>query len=275
MNYNQDRYNREAFHTHRSERYRHPEQDSGRSGYEPYRYSERESGRDRNRDRIDYSNEFYRSSQRRSPQDWNPEHVANHGLSSYACARNYGNMGSYGGAQGFGSERGGYPHHRSSDMGSQFESGMGEMRYGNRERGSTSQPRHYGYMSDYDSHGQSSDNYRYERGGRRQYGGGYSSRSFSGKGPARYNISRDEYSTHSFGGDRGSYMGSGYERASRGNAYGSTSGDYGTSGQYLGTRFGGSSYDEPYGMSGYYRGGYGDTDYNSYARDRDERNYDR
>ncbi|MBC5772991.1 hypothetical protein H8S95_02860 [Pontibacter sp. KCTC 32443] len=272
MNYNErDRYgrDRDSYQTHRSERYRHPDQDMSSSRSSDYRSS------DRDRDRTSYSNEFYRSSQRRSPQDWDPQHVANRGLTTYDTARNYGNMGSYGGAQGFGSERGGFSHHRSSDMGSEFESGMGESRYSDRGRGqSASQGRRYGYQSDYDSHGQNSDNYRYEDSSRSQHDN-YTSRRRQDPDHSRPGYERGDYNTRSFGGDRGKYMGSGYERTPRSNEYGATRGDYGSAGQYMGTRFGGSSYDEPYGMSGYYRGGYGDTDYNSYARDRDERNYDR
>ena len=189
-------------------------------------------------------------------------------MSTYDTARNYGNMGSYGGAQGFGSERGGYPHHRAAGMGSEFESGMGEMRY--TDRGSAhreEQPRRFGYLSDYDSHGQNTGSYQHDRGDR--------TRSYtSGRQQEHSNYEPENYRSYSYGGDRGSYMGSGYERTPRSNEYGATRGDYGTTGQYMG-RYSSNTYDEPYGMSGYYRGGYGDTDYNSYARDRDERNYDR
>ncbi|NDK55840.1 hypothetical protein [Pontibacter fetidus] len=266
MNYNQHRYenDRGSFHTHRSERYRNPDQ---------YSEGSFDSNRHADRDRANYGNDFYRSSQRRNPQDWNPEHIANRGLSTYATARNYGNMGSYGGAQGFGSSRGGYSSQRqSSDMGSGFSSGHGRYERTNYGRG-TNQGRSRGYENDYDSHGQNSDNYSYERGSNRDLYGDYTSRRFQGSHQDRYDFDRDEYRTRSYGGDRGNYMGSGYERTPRRNEYGSTRGDYGSSGRYLGRSTG--SYDQPYGMSGYYQGGYyDDTDYNSYSRDRDERQND-
>ena len=267
MNYNQNRYDadRDSYNTNRPERYRQPEQGTERNTFDNYRSE--------GRGNVSYGNDFYRSSQRRSPQDWNPEHIANRGMSTYDTARNYGNMGSYGGAQGFGSERGGYPHHRTTDIGSEFESGMGEQHYGNQNQGRRSdQNRRYGYQSDYDSHGQNSDNYRYERSNEGLYDD-YASRRYRDTGHRGAGYERDSYTTHSFGGDRGNYMGSGYERTARNTEYGATQGDYGKAGQYMG-RFSSSTYDEPYGMSGYYRGGYNDTDYNSYARDRDERSND-
>ncbi|NEM99162.1 hypothetical protein [Pontibacter burrus] len=267
MNNNErDRYrsDRGNYRSHRSERYRHPESDT----YHFDNYGDAAHG--------GYGNESYSGTYGNQGDEGaghRSRNVANRGMSTYDTSRNYGNMGSYGGAQGFGSSRGGYSsQRRSSDLGSEFSSGHGRYERTGYGRG-TSQGHSRGYENDYDSHGQNADYDSYERGSNRDMYGDYTSRRFQGSNQGRFDFDRDEYRTSSYGGDRENYMGSGYERTPRRNEYGSTRGDYGSSGRYLGRSTG--SYDQPYGMSGYYQGGYyNDTDYNSYARDRDERQND-
>ncbi|MER2999298.1 hypothetical protein [Pontibacter populi] len=263
MNYNTpDRYDRSrgSYQTHRSERYRHPEQQSNRYRFDDYGDAAHGG----------YGNEGYSGTfGNQGIESGGSRHVANRGSSTYATSQNYGNMGSYGGAQGFGSARSGYGSQRTFHSGSQFDSGHGRNRgeaYYQRE---PEQHRHYGYLSDYDSHGQTAGNYDHDPGNHDLYGD-YNPRRFKGADQGHYNFDRDNYQSHSYGGNRGNYMGSGYERTPRRNEYGATQGDYGSAGQYIGR-----SYNQPYGMSGYYQGGYyDDTDYNSYARDRDERSND-
>ncbi|MEJ8757015.1 hypothetical protein WG947_08415 [Pontibacter sp. H259] len=262
MNYNEsDRYNRQQrnYQPNRSEQYRQPGQRNRQYHFDDYGDAAHGG----------YGNEGYSGTWgNQGNERGGSRNVANRGLSTYDTGRNYGNMGSYGGAQGFGSTRGGFSNQRSSHAGSQFDSGHGRQAYANQDRG-YDQPRHYGYQSDYDSHGQNSENYRYNRSNRNIYSD-YPTRRYQDTGHTRQGYERDNYSTGGFGRDRGNYMSSGYERNPRRSEYGSTRGDYGSARQYIG-RSSGSFSDEPYGMSGYYRGGYNDTDYNSYARDRDER----
>ena len=264
MNYNErDRYerDRDGYQTHRSERYRHPDRDRG----ERYRFDDYGDSA-----HGGYGNESYSGTYgNQGDEGAGHRNVANRGMSTYDTSRNYGNMGSYGGAQGFGSSRGGYSsQRRSSDNVSEFDSGHGRRERTGWGRG-TDQQRSHGYESDYDSHGQNSGNYHYNQGSNHELYGDYTPRRFRGEDQGHYNFSRDDYRTHSFGSSRGNYMGSGYERTPRSNEYGSTRGDYGSSGQYMGRRFSGNS--DTYDMSGYYRA---DNDYNSYARDRDERRND-
>jgi len=268
MNYNEsDRYNRRqgSYQTHRSDRYRHPDQSSRQYRFDDYGDAAHGG----------YGNEGYSGTWgNQGNEAAGSRNVANRGMSTYDTSRNYGNMGSYGGAQGFGSTRGGFSSQRTSHPGSQFDSGHGRQQNSG-YNSNYDQPRRYGYQSDYDSHGQNSDNYRYERGSNRDLYGDYSSRQYQGSGQSGRGYERDNYRTSNFGGDRGNYMSSGYERSLRRNEYCSTYGDYGSSGHYMDQRHSGGNYNQPYGMSGYYQGGYyDDTDYNSYARDRDERNND-
>ena len=264
MNYNTpDRYDRSlgSYQTHRSERYRHPEQDSSRYRFDDYGDAAHGG----------YGNESYSGTfGNQGNEAAGSRHVANRGFGTYATSQNYGNMGSYGGAQGFGSSRAGYGSQRMFHTGSRFDSGHGRNRGEAAYDRESDQHRRYGYMSDYDSHGQSAGSY--DRRDNELYGD-YTPRRFRGADQGHYNFDRDDDNTPGYSRDRGNYMGSGYERTARRNEYGSTRGDYGSAGQYMG-RTSSSSYDEPYGMSGYYRGGYGDSDYNSYARDREERSND-
>ena len=203
----------EDFHTHRSERYRHPESDSD------YRFDDYGSSA-----RGGYGNEG----------DWdtwgNQGDDRAGGRSRYTninitdsdtfdTSRNYGNMGSYGGAQGFGDITGG-----RHDSDHPFDSGMGSSRMNRgieRDRG-------------YSSFGNESR----DRGGfhRGDYGSGEdlyghdTSRRFQGNSGQRgYNVERDDYYSSNYGDDQGNYMGSGYHRTSRGE-YG-PSGDYGSMGR--------------------------------------------
>jgi hypothetical protein len=210
----------EDFLTRRSERYRQPEGDMD------YRYDDYGSSA-----RGGYGNEG----------DWdtwgNQGDDRTGGRSRYTninitdsdtfdTSRNYGNMGSYGGAQGFGDIRGG-----RHDSGHPFDSGMDSSRM-NR-----------GWERDSSTRGYSSfGNESLDRGGhhREDYGSrGYSgnelygrdtSRRFQGNsGQSGYNVERDDYYSSNFGDDQGNYMGSGYNRTSRGE-YGPI-GDYGSTGR--------------------------------------------
>lgn len=267
MNNNErDRYrsDRNNYSSHRSERYRHPYRDA----YRYDNYGDAAHG--------GYGNESYAGTYGNQGDEGaghRSRNVANRGMSTYDTSRNYGNMGSYGGAQGFGSTRGGFSSQRTSHPGSQFDSGHG-LPPSSSHGHDTDQPRRYGYQSDYDSHGQNADNFHYERSNSNRYSD-YPTRRYQDKGQGNTGYERDNYRQGGSGSDSGNYMGSGYERTPRPSEYGSTRGDYGSSGYYMGSRQSGSSYNQPYGMSGYYQGGYyDDTDYNSYARDRDERSND-
>jgi hypothetical protein len=265
MNYNTpDRNERSQrnYHAQRSEHYRHPDQDNSRYSFDDYGDAAHGG----------YGNEGYTGTfGNQGNEAGGSRHVANRGSETYATSQNYGNMGSYGGAQGFGSSRAGYGSQRTSHTGSQFDSGHGRSRSNTDFEREHDHHRRYGYMSDYDSHGQNSGNYDSRE---HDLYGDYTSGRSQRPDQRNYNFDRDNYTTHSFGGDRGNYMGSGYERTTRRNEYGTNRGDYGSSGQYMPYRSGRDNYNEPYGMSGYYRGGYYDSDYESYARDRDERSND-
>jgi len=274
MNRNQsDRYSdAENSRTHRSERYRHPDEDNN--------YGSRSRGGDGNQ----------------ANDRGNPRNVANHSMNedTYSTSRNYGNMGSYGGAQGFGSDRGGqHPAQRNDSSGYNYYSGMGspdETRQRNLSSpGSSSNM--YGGRGSYDS-----DNRRYSRGsdrgmssnsGNRDLFGNDTSRRFEGSDQGHYNFDNDNYNSHSYGGDsRGNYMGSGYNRNAQGrdnySGFGSSGGGYMSGGSH------GSTSDR-YGMSGYFEGNRGnaESDYirsqnqnrtfdrNHDRRDRNNSNFDR
>lgn len=187
----------EEFHTRRSERYRHPEQDSGHR-FEDYGSSAR----------GDYGNESRRGS-------WGNQGSETGGSRRYTDinvtpydrfeqSRNYGNMGSYGGAQGFGDIRGG--RHDDSHP---YDSGIGsQRRQGDEQRGL------FG-----DRNRRSSD--------REDLYGHDTSRRFQGSDRQnRYDFERDDYFSSNYGDDQGNYMG-GHQRESE-SRYGT--GDYGSSG---------------------------------------------
>ena len=236
------------FQTHRSERYRHPEQDRYR--FDDYGSSARGGyGNEGNAGTWGNQGNEMGGSRRVPGRGWNSD--------TYSTSRNYGNMGSYGGAQGFGSERGGYSsqHPDESRTGYNYYSGMGSSGQARQSRGSN-----YGesnYRSDYRRDVYSSDRDRYGSGSSGRYGRAYGGRHASDED--RYNAgseyyrgsSRGSYNSPNYGGYEGNYMGSGYSRSSRG--------DYGSGGSGSHGLYGGSGYSsEPYGMSGYYSGGYGD-----------------
>lgn len=199
-----------GFHTHRSERYRHPEQDRG------YRFDDYGSAA-----HGGYGNESYQDTwgnqgnERGGSRNYSRTNITD--SNTYSTSRNYGNMGSYGGAQGFGDSRGG-----RHDSGHPFDSGMGsQRRYGSEGRGSMG---NRGYRE------QGRDYGRYSRSGsdREDLYGNEVSRRFEGRaGQERYDFERDDYYSSNYGDDQGNYMGSGYRRESR-SRYGE--GDYGSSG---------------------------------------------
>jgi hypothetical protein len=193
-------------------------------------------------------------------------------------------MGSYGGAQGFGTSRGGniaQRHYGSGDTGYHYESGMGNPREARERDYSPGGHRAYGYRSDYDSHGSntgSRDRDRYGSDDARRFEGSrqdryYFDQSSYNQGSGQYsNRDRDRdyrstsgdrdregYRSPNYGGAEGNYMGSGYRRSSQGN-YGPRGGDYGSGGFYgSGGRGLSNDQPQPYGLSGYYAGGYGDS----------------
>ncbi|PKV76129.1 hypothetical protein [Pontibacter ramchanderi] len=192
----QDRHDRD-FHTHRSERYRHPEQDRG------YRFDDYGSAA-----HGGYGNESYQDTwgnqgnERGGSRNYSRTNITDN--NTYSTSRNYGNMGSYGGAQGFGDSRGG--RHDSEHP---FDSGMGQ-------RGRYSEERR-----DYNRHN------RYGSSREDLYGNEVSRRFEGRAGQERYDFERDDYYSSNYGDDQGNYMGSGYHRESR-SRYGE--GDYGSSG---------------------------------------------
>lgn len=186
-----------VFHTHRSERYRHPEQEHGN------RFDEHGASA-----RSAYGNE-------RSLRHYTDINVTPY--DRFEQSRNYGSMGSYGGAQGFGDIRGG--HHDSNHP---FDSGTGEQRrYGQQRQGPS------GYREDREEH----RNYGRSRGWDRDredlYGHEVSRRFQGSQGQQRYDFERDDYYSSNYGDDQGNYMGSGYHRSTE-SRYGT--GDYGSSG---------------------------------------------
>lgn len=255
MNTNQpDQYGMQGgYRTHRSERYRHPERDSS------YRFDDYGSSA-----RGGYGNESYSGTWGNQGNEMGGSRNVSGRGEMYSTSRNFGNMGSYGGAQGFGSSRGRYPSQRqgSSDSYYHYESGMGP------RSGSSSGRRSFGYSSDYDSHG---TGYRHDDNPEDLYGSDVSRR-FQGSDQDRYRFDRDRsqsrsgmsdssnywdrdnFGSSSYGGSEGSYMGSGYSRSTRGSAMG----DYGSMG----------SYDSGYGSMGRSGGGYGERQrHDPYARD--------
>ena len=205
----------ESFHTHRSERYRHPEGDSD------YRFDDYGSSA-----RGGYGNEgnwdtWGNQGDDRAGGRSRYTNINITASDTFDTSRNYGNMGSYGGAQGFGDIRGG-----RHDSGHPFDSGMGASNTGR------------GWERDSSTRGYSSfGNESLDRGGhhREDYGrrgglyGQDTSRRFEGRrGQDRYDFERDNYYSSNYGDDQGNYMGSGYSRTSRGE-YGPM-GDYGSMG---------------------------------------------
>lgn len=210
------------FHTHRSERYRHPEHDSNYR-FENYGSSAR-GGYGNEGDWDTWGNQGdERGGARRNYTDINITD-----RDTYSTSRNYGNMGSYGGAQGFGDIRGG--HHDASHP---FDSGTGSS-YSSSER--DYHPRGYSSFGNesYDRGGKhGGDRYGYgsERYSRHDQGDLYGHdlpRRFQSSGRQdRYDFERDNYYSSDYGDDQGNYMGGGYHRETR-SRYGE--GDYGSSG---------------------------------------------
>ncbi|WP_242917638.1 hypothetical protein [Pontibacter liquoris] len=255
MDRNQSDYNDYSgnFQTHRSERYRHPEEDSS------YRSGQSRGG---------YDSERYGDSYRQHDMD-RPRNVANRSMNedTYSTSRNFGNMGSYGGAQGFGTSRGGqHPLQQNDSSGYDYYSGMGS-------RGS--------YDTDNDRYGRGNDRGMRANEGNRDMYDRDSSRGYQGSSQGRYSSDRDDdYNTHSFGGgSRGNYMGSGYDRTSGGENRGMMG--QGRSG--MGTMYNrgryqeGSRYNDPSGRGSFSRGGSSDSDYiqSSNQGRTFDRNYDR
>ncbi|EJF09405.1 MULTISPECIES: hypothetical protein [Pontibacter] len=204
-----DRHERE-FHTRRSERYRHPEQDSG------YRFDDYGSAA-----HGGYGNETYQDTwgnqgnERGGSRNYSRRNITDN--DTYSSSRNYGNMGSYGGAQGFGDSRGG-----RHDSDHPFDSGMGsQRRYGSEGRGSMGNRGYREEGRDYSRHN------RYGSDREDLYGNEVSRRFEGSSGQGRYDFERDDYYSSNYGDDQGNYMGSGYNRETR-SRYGE--GDYGSSG---------------------------------------------
>lgn len=264
-----DRDENRGFKTHRSERYRHPEQDSS------YHFDDYGSSA-----RGGYGNESHTGTWGNQGNEMGgSRNTSNQGMSdTYSTSRNYGNMGSYGGAQGFGDSRGGYSSQR--ERGHEYDSGMGS-----RDNSGQGRRRSYGYESDYDSHG---SGYKYDS--HPDLYGSDTSRRFQGSsGQGRYDFDRDNYnqgsgsfrssdrdrnrgrdyrgssSSSNYGGSQGSYMGSGYNRSSNRDY---NSGNYGSMGSYDS----GSS-DRSYGESsdsiGYRGSRHTEYPNDTYARDAD------
>ncbi|MFD3001541.1 hypothetical protein ACFS7Z_14315 [Pontibacter toksunensis] len=174
-NQNERHDNSGGYQTHRSEKYRHPERDSNTGSN--YRFDDYGSSA-----RGGYGNESHSGTWGNQGNEMaGSRNVSNRGISNdtYSTSRNYGNMGSYGGAQGFGTARGGtiaQRHYGSESTNYNFESGMGNP---GEARGSSYSPgghRVYSYERDYDSHGSDMGN--------RSYG---SSRSGTSRGSQDYN----------------------------------------------------------------------------------------
>ncbi|GAB3203945.1 hypothetical protein ABID22_003216 [Pontibacter aydingkolensis] len=261
MNRNQsDQYGmNEGYQTRRSERYRHPERDSN------YRFDDYGSPA-----RGGYGDESHSGTWGNQGNEMGgSRNLSGRDRSgTYSTSRNFGNMGSYGGSQGYGSSRGGYPTQREEGSGSlyHYESGMGT-----RSSSPAQGRRSYGYSSDYDSHG---SGYHHDDTPEDLYGSDVSRR-FQGTDQGRYDFDRnrtqgrkdmsdnsnywdrDNYDSSGYGGSEGSYMGSGYNRTTRG----SDMGDYGSMGSYS---------SDNYGMRGSSGSGYGQRQqHDPYARDRE------
>ncbi|PRY11281.1 hypothetical protein CLV24_11176 [Pontibacter ummariensis] len=270
MNRNQsDRYgNNSGFQTHRSERYRHPENDN-MNRFDDYGASRQGTYRNEgNSGNWGSRGNDMGGSRNTSNQDI---------YGTYSTSRNYGSMGSYGGAQGFGSSRGGYASQRRYDSDTNFNADSGRGSYNQRNQSNYSPAGHraYGYQSDYDSHGSNMGS----NSGNDLYGSS-TSRRFQGSDQGRYNFdrdnrnsgsgyrdmygtdrnSRDSYNSPNYGGSEGNYMGSGYNRTTGGN-YGSDEGNSRSSDFY--NRMNMNRGTGEYGRSDYYRGPYGDRDINT------------
>ncbi|MBF9254537.1 hypothetical protein I2I11_14630 [Pontibacter sp. 172403-2] len=261
MNRNQsDRYGDTGhYQTHRSERYRHPEQDNN------YGYQSRGS----------YGN-----------QGNNPDssrHTANRSMNDpYSTSRNYGSMGSYGGAQGFGTARGGqHPSQRNDSSGYNYFSGMGspdEARQSNLNSPGYNSNMYSG-RSNYNS-----GNSAYNRGSDRGMSSNSGNRNLYGNDTAHRFESNDlnrsgndNYGSHSYGGSsRGNYIDSGYDRDVRNRD--NYSGFWGSRDGYAHGGDTGST-SERYGMSGYF-GGSNNNPESDYIRSQNQtrtfdRNHDR
>ncbi|MBD1395646.1 hypothetical protein H9Q13_00575 [Pontibacter sp. JH31] len=206
-----------SFHTHRSERYRHPERDFGHR-FDDYGSPVR-GGYGNQSDQGTWGNQGNEMGGSRRYEDI---HVTPY--DRFEQSHNYGNMGSYGGAQGFGDSRGG--HH---DSGHPYDSGTDSSRRYSGERsrpsGYREEGRHYG-RNDQRQH--DAGRRSYDDSDREDLYGHETSRRFQGsRGQGRYDFERDDYYSSNYGDDQGNYMGGGYHRTSRGKY---SPGDYGSSG---------------------------------------------
>jgi hypothetical protein len=216
-----------GFHTHRSERYRHPESSRG---YHSDNYGSPMGG--------EYGQE-------RSTRTWSSQVNEKPGYSDY------GSKSSYGSSTGYGSSERNYPSQNQykSDSFYHYDSGLGSQDRGGQDRGYSSEGhRAFGYQSDYDSHGsgfrndsnpdlygdnvsrrfQGSDqgSYHFDRDRDRQHrAGSQFDRSSSG----RFGDSGMSSQSSGYDSSEGNYMGSGYSRTSN-QDYGS--GNYGSMGSY-------------------------------------------
>ncbi|MCC9135041.1 hypothetical protein ACFSKU_18890 [Pontibacter silvestris] len=270
-----DRYgnNKGRYQSRRSEQYRHPERDRGNDFRKGSDFSFDDYGSSA---RGGYGNESYGGTFGNQGNEMGgSRNVSNYGLhDTSSTSNNYGNMGSYGGAQGFGSSRAGLPSQRDydSDVNYNFDSGMGSPRSAREHHYSPAGHRAYGNERDSDQYnrGRGSDMGLSSNSNNRDLYGNDTSRRFQGSDQGRYDYNRDDFDSPNYGGSEGKYMGSGYDRHIPRGQYGSRDGNYGSIGGYDGRRDHyryNERYREPYGVrndssEGYrYRSGSSDNDY--------------
>ncbi|MCC9167512.1 hypothetical protein [Pontibacter harenae] len=237
--------------TRRSDRYRHPERDND------YQFDDYGSSA-----RGGYGNESNSGTWGNQGNEMGgSRNVSNQDIyDTYSTSRNYGNMGSYGGAQGFGTPRGGYPQqrHYDSDTNFNFDSGMGSPREARNSHYSPGGYRAY----------QGDEVYGSDRGmgntDNRELYGSDTSRRFQGDSQNRYDFDRDNNRRNSsnYGGAEGNYMGSGYDRSSR-SEYSRDRDNYGSRDRYNRDARHSGYNDTPYGTNGYYSGGHGNSNSDS------------
>jgi hypothetical protein len=195
--YNQNRH-QDGFQTHRSERYRHPERGT-QQRFDDYGSPAR-GGYGNESQQGTWGNQGNEMGGSRRYTDINVTPY-----DRFEQSRNYGNMGSYGGAQGFGDMRGG-----QHDSDHPFDSGTSQRRsYSNEGRGSMGNRGYREERRDYSRHNRYGSN-------REDLYGHELSRRFEGQGgQERYDFERDDYFSSNYGDDQGNYMGSGYNRDTR------------------------------------------------------------
>ncbi|GAB3539852.1 hypothetical protein GCM10027443_36920 [Pontibacter brevis] len=223
MNRNQNEHqdNSRGFQTRRSERYRHPESDNN------YRFDDYGSSA-----RGGYGNEGHSGTWGNQGNEMaGSRNTSNQDVyGTYSTSRNYGNMGSYGGAQGFGTSRGGniaQRHYGSGNTGYNYTSGMGNPGEARDSDYSLGGHRVYGYQRDYDSHGSDRgndrDNDRYRSG---------STRGFQDSNSGNYDSNQKDYNYYGGMGSPDQARQSNLNSPSRGINYGGGSNygerDYGS-----------------------------------------------